>query len=516
MISKTTTTKKSKENLKQYAYLNSLTEIIDHVGVQIIGFVVNPFIVSGLGSSLYGIWQMLTQMTGYAGIADTRATQVLKWSVSKKRDVASDEDLRSEVTSAFVITLLILPIVLIVGSIVIWYAPSVINMDESYSNLIRITCSLLILTLVVHKVFDIFEASLRGMNLGFKRMGLRAGIIAVGGVMKVLVITMGFGLIGLASVQVFVALVLGISYYYIVKKSVPWFGFGKTNKTKVKSYGKLSGWFMGLMVTKMMLNNSDKIVLGYLIGPVFVTKYTLTLFTSFAIKGIVSAITTGIIPGIGGIFGKGEYEKVQSARNSIITINWVLVSALGILVLLFNQSFISLWVGSEHYAGNLENLLILVIAIQYIFFQMDSDIINLTLKLEIKVLLSFLAASISILLAFLLVKEFSILGLCASIILGRMILTIGYPIVIKKRINDHSNLLTFKSLRPILASLLLLSLACYMGQWIEISSWYYLVFMIIISFPISILLIWWIGVSSENKKVVLDIISKIKFFKKFS
>ncbi|GAB3661863.1 hypothetical protein GCM10028791_36660 [Echinicola sediminis] len=513
MLSKATSQKKSKENLKQYAYLNSITAMIDHIGVQLTGFIVNPFIVSGLGSSFYGIWQMLTQMTGYASMADTRATQVLKWSVSKKRDIASDEELRSEVTTALVITAFIVPIVMIIGSVIVWYAPSLINAGDEYNNLIRITCSILILTLVVHKVFDLFESVLRGMNLGFKRMGIRAGIIAVGGLLKVLAITLGYGLIGLAIVQVLIALFIGLTFYLIVKKNVPWFGFGKTNSSKIKSYGKLSGWFMGLMVTKMLLMNSDKIVLGYLIGPVFVTKYTLTLFTSFAIKGIVSAVTTGIIPGIGGIFGKGEFEKVQKARNVLITLNWILISAFGASILLFNQSFIGLWVGSEHYAGNLENLLILIIAIQYIFFQMDSDIINLSLKLEIKVLLSFLASTSTILLAFILVNEYGILGLCISIILGRLFLTFGYPLVIKKHIKDSRVLVSFRSLRPVLVTAALLCLACYLGRWIYIDNWVYLILMGGLSLPIGGLLIWWAGINQNERTAVAEIVSKIKFFK---
>src|SRR5213596_2459558 len=103
--------KKSKgENLKQRAYLNSLTSIIDFAAIQITGFIINPFIVGGLGKSMYGIWQMLNQMTGYANIADTRASQVLKWTIAQKKDTSDNDELKSEVTTAFAVTIFILPI----------------------------------------------------------------------------------------------------------------------------------------------------------------------------------------------------------------------------------------------------------------------------------------------------------------------------------------------------------------------------------------------------------------------
>ena len=85
---------KKKENLKQRAYLNSLSSILDYGGAQITGFIINPFIVGGLGNAMYGVWQILGQLTGYTKMADTRASQALKWSLASKRDVAQEEEFK--------------------------------------------------------------------------------------------------------------------------------------------------------------------------------------------------------------------------------------------------------------------------------------------------------------------------------------------------------------------------------------------------------------------------------------
>ena len=124
--------KEKKENLKQRAYLNSLSSMIDYAGIQITGFIINPFIVSGLGSSMYGVWQMLGQMTGYAKMADSRATQVLKWSLASKRDITSAEEFKSDVTTAMVVTAFSLPFTLLIGAIISWYAPTITQADAKY------------------------------------------------------------------------------------------------------------------------------------------------------------------------------------------------------------------------------------------------------------------------------------------------------------------------------------------------------------------------------------------------
>ncbi|PVY36662.1 O-antigen/teichoic acid export membrane protein [Pontibacter virosus] len=453
-------------------------------------------------------------MTNYAGMADTRATQVLKWSIANKRDIAEDEELKSDVTTALVVTGLILPFILIVGGIITWYAPYITKADEQYHDIIRIACSFLVLALVINKVFNLFESVLRGMNLGFKRMGLRAGIVAFGGAIKVLAITQGFGLIGLSAVEVITALITGATFYFIVKKNIGWFGFGKTNLSRVVSYGKLSGWFMAFTMSKMFLLHSDKILLGYLVGPIYVTKYAITMFTSLALQGFVNAIIMGIIPGVGGLYSRKEFDKVQKARRIITSINWLLASSIGVTILLLNSSFIRLWVGLEHYAGSFENLMILFVSIQVIFFQIDSLIINVTLNMKKKVLFSSLASGVTILLAYFLVERYFIIGLCSSVLIGRFILTIGYPLILKEKMNDTSSIFIRQKIQPFVISVILFLIAAYLSQEISIPNWISLIGAGTISTVGSGLLFWHLALSINDREEIMEVVSGIKLFKR--
>ena len=502
-----------KENLKQRAYLNSLSGFIDYAGAQITGFIVNPFIVSGLGSIMYGVWQILGQLTGYTKMVDTRASQVLKWSLANKRDVAKEDEFRSDVTSALYVTAFTLPIALVAGGILSWYAPYISQAETKYYSLIRITCAILISGLVVNKFFDLFEATLAGMNLGYKRMGFRATVIAIGGVLKVLAITHGYGIIGLSLVQVVNSLVIGCTFYFIVKKNVPWFAFGKTNRSKIKSFGKLSGWFMAFSILKMLLLNSDKVFLGYLAGPAYVAKYSLTMFTSTAIQGAMIAMIAGMTPGICSIFGKGEYEKVNKARRTVNSITWVFSTSVGVTVLLLNKSFIQLWVGKEHYAGNVENLLILLIAVQVIFFQLDSSILNATLDMKKKVLLSACASALSILLYFLLVPQFQIIGLCISTIIGRMFYTIGFPLLLKQRMKVDESIFPMHQLRPFIVSIFLFVSATYFGGIISLHNWLYFMGAGAIILVAAAGLFLFVGMQSAQRAETWKVVSGIKLFR---
>ena len=78
----------------------------------------------------------------------------------------------------------------------------------------------------------------------------------------------------------------------------------------------------------------------------------------------------------------------------------------GALVLLWNRSFIGLWVGPEHYAGLLVDLLIVAITVQTVFIRTDAYVIDATLRPRQRVLVSALAAVLSIGLSVLLTRLF--------------------------------------------------------------------------------------------------------------
>src|SRR5437899_6284973 len=47
--------------LTKRASLNAIQALLDYGGKLLVGFVVTPILVSGLGTSLYGVWEMLSR-----------------------------------------------------------------------------------------------------------------------------------------------------------------------------------------------------------------------------------------------------------------------------------------------------------------------------------------------------------------------------------------------------------------------------------------------------------------------
>jgi O-antigen/teichoic acid export membrane protein len=502
-----------KENLKQRAYLNTLSSLLDYTANRFTGLLVNPFIIAGLGTSLFGIWQMLGQFTGYVNIADTRASQVLKWTVAQKKDVATADELRSYTGAAFIVMLLVMPVVLIAGSIIAWYAPYITHAHKAHYNMIRMACSLLIFSVLVYKLFELFEAVLRGMNLTFKRMGIRAGIVIIGGGLKILAIIWGFGLTGLAVVQLFDTLLIGISFYIIVKKNVEWFGFGKPNRSAVFRFGKLSAWYLADAGANMVNSNSDKLLLGVIAGPVTVAFYTLTKFIPAALQGMINRLTLGIMPGIGKLLGLKEYDKVNQVRKNINTISWLLATAFGVTIIIFNQSFLHYWVGNDHFAGHTANMLIMIMTIQDTFVKNDACIISATLDIKKKVFLTLVSAVLFAGFGIILVNKMGIAGLCLSFMISRLFLFIGQRKILAAAMKTGTRAVFFGNYRPFMISLLMLGVAGWLATKTGSVGMYQLIVYAPITFVTAIPVFYFLGWSRADRLALRQIVSEIKFFR---
>lgn len=502
-----------KENLKQRAYLNTVSSMVDYTANRLTGLFVNPFVIAGLGTSLFGIWQMLGQFTGYVNIADTRSSQVLKWTVAQKKDVATVEELRKDAGAAFVVMLLVMPVILIAGSFIAWYAPYITHAEKAHFSLIRITCSLLIFSVLIFKFFELFEAVLRGMNLTFKRMGVRAVIVIIGGGLKVLAITSGYGLIGLAVVQLFDSLLIGISYYIVVKRNVAWFGFAKPNRSNIFRFGKLSAWYLADAGANMVNTNSDKILLGIIAGPVTVAYYTLTKFIPAALQGLINRLILGIMPGIGKLLGLKEYDKVNRVRKKINSISLLLTTAFGVTVIIFNQPFLNAWVGSEHFAGHTANALIMLVTIQDTFVKNDACIISATLDIKKKVFLTLISGVLFAGFGVVLVSKMGIAGLCLSLMISRLFLFIGQRRILAAIMNTGTRTVFNINYRPFITAISMLGFAVWLATKTGSVGIYQVILFAPAVFAAALPMFYFSGLSKTERMELQQIITSIKFFK---
>src|SRR5436309_1030965 len=318
-----------------------------------VGLVITPLLVGRLGTALFGTWEMLDRLAGYVATLGGRPSEALRLLVANRQSVAGSAAQRRALGGALVVWLICLPLAAAAAAVVAWYAPAITGASPGLRTTIRIAAALVLAGGVLGGLLSVPDAALHGMNLGYKRMELQAGLNLVGGA-----------------------------------------------------------------------------------------------FTAPAV-----------------------YRRLGLAGVDLMVLTWLFATAVGTTILLWNRSFVALWVGREHYGGAVVDLLIVCIAFQTAFIRADAFIIDAALRSWLRVLIAAVAAVVTITLAVALTRALGIAGLCLGVLAGRLIQTVAYPVLAGRCVGGSSGVAPATLGRAVCVAGVLFAVGLALGERMLAPNW---------------------------------------------
>jgi O-antigen/teichoic acid export membrane protein len=460
-------------SLTKKASLNAVASAVDQSARTIANLVITPFLVTRLGDSVFGIWKVLQGLIGQASPASGRPGEALKWTVAHHHESIDYEQKRHQVGNAVAVWFLFLPFLVLVGGALAWFSPVWLGAPSDSYGIVRTAAALLVLDLVVAGLALLPQSVLLGENLGYKRLGLSTGLVFVARTLIVIAVYLGTGIVGMAVATVATTVLSGALYLYIARTQVSWFGIAKPSLAAVRGFAGLSWWFLLWNFINQMMRAGDLVVLGIAGSPALVTTYALARFVPQAITVAAAMVIVAIMPGLGGLIGAGHLERAVRIRNETISLIWLLMTVAGATVLMWGESFLRVWVGQRYYPGTAPMLMIMLMVLQLALIRTDANIIDLTLNLRRKVLLGGLSTALSVGLAWLLlgVQRMGIIGLALGFIIGRAILTVGYPWMVARLLGISLRHQMKGVVRPGLATIALFACSAALGTVVHTDSW---------------------------------------------
>jgi O-antigen/teichoic acid export membrane protein len=367
-----------------------------------------------------------------------------------------------------------------------------------------VAAGILVLDAVLFSLLYLPQSVLQGENLGYKRLGLSVLLVFVSKALLVVAVYLGFGIGGLAVATAVATVLWGVTYIFIVRSRVEWFGIARPSFAEVGRFVRLSWWFLLWNLVMTIMLASDVVVLGVVGSPALVTTYTLARYLPQAITVAVATVIVAIMPGLGGLIGAGELTRAVRIRTETMSLIWLFTIVAGASVLLWEESFLRLWVGAKYYPGAAAILMVMLMVLQFALIRTDANIIDLTLNLRRKVLLGTLSAVLSVGLAWLFLGplDMGIIGLVLGFIAGRTIQSVGYPWMIGKLLGIPPERQLKGIVRPAIITGVLFVGASKLGASLHAGSWQALVLSGASSAVVISLVAFFAGLSADTRRVL--------------
>ena len=282
----------------------------------------------------------------------------------------------------------------------------------------------------------------------------------------------------------------------------------RPSRATVRWFFRLSLWFLGWKFVLELMIASDVLVLALFVPLAVVGAFALTKFATDSLVQTLSLLVQATIPGIGGHLGAGRTARASALRGEVLSLVWVAGMGAGAAVVLWNASFVSLWVGADLFVGRAVTLLLVVLAMQIALIRTDTFLIDVALVPRVKVLAGSIAAVVSIALAAIAVGplDLGLVGMCIGLALGRGLLSVAAPLAVGRILGIPLPSQLRGLARPLVTTAVLLAAAYLTAGEVAVDSWPVLFFAIAATVPVVALMAAVGGLSrSQRARLVIRI-----------
>lgn len=458
-------------SLTRRASLSFANRSLSQAARFIVGFVVTPIIIRGLGAELYGAWMMIRQAADYLGLSDLRPMGTLKFTLGARQHVEDVLEKRRQIGAAILLWACTFPLLLSLGAGVVWATPFIIRTATEYTWAIRVAMALAVAGVASERILSLPWTVLRGMNLDYKAMGLKAATVLLGGFLTVLAIWGGWGLPGVAAATIAGIVIAGGVHFLVARSVLPWFGVARPTRKEFFGFSRLSGWLFISALSSLMLHSSDLLLIGIILGPSAAAIYFTTGAVLRLLLGPMVQLIRSGAPGITGLCGQRDWPRVEKVRTEMHMFAIGIMTVVGVGVLALNEPFLGLWVGDGFYGGYLTNLLLVLIAFQMVLFRVDDVIVEGMLAFREKAFAEFACGLFTLVAGGLMAYNWGLAGMAMGVFLGRVGLLVYLPVLISRRtgrpIKEHLQ----SMVRPVAVACLLLPGAYLLSPMLHPQTW---------------------------------------------
>lgn len=372
---------KPRQSIRQTLARNTVTGWLGHAINILSTLYLTPLIIHGLGASTYGLWILITQLTGYSGILDLGVRFTLTKHIAQANIDGDHDRIRRLLSTALAMTSAVAVVVMAIAMLVATFFGRWFGLDPSTHE--QGSRALLIASLTTALGFPagVFMAALAGQHRYdlLDALGIVSQLLRTVGTIWVL--SQGGGIVSLAVVNLAASLfAYGGSLLFLRTRSeislgpaaVSWSIARLLVSFSLYAFASTAGWYL--------IYATDLTLIGTMLSPVDVAHYGLAINILTVVMAAVSAFTRSLVPIAGELNARANVADTQ--RVYLLATRTTLLIALPCLAVLAlaGPGLLRIWVGpgfSEASGGLLQ-----LLALAYLPIIMNSAGQALALAVE--------------------------------------------------------------------------------------------------------------------------------------
>lgn len=329
----------------------------------LIGLVYTPFLISCLGESQYGIFSLTNSLISLVTLLDLGLGQTLVRYISREKSNGNSEE-EYRLNGLFLkIYSLIAIVAMIVGiCIIIIYPRFVVNtFTTDEIHLFRTIFLILLVNVSVSFPMSVFSGTLNAYEEFFvlKLVSFIASVCKYA--MMFLLLFFGHRLIAITITTVIVSICMQLFYMvYAIKKVKIRFDFSRADTDMKKDVLQFSFYIFLNLIIDFLYSNTDKLILGSVVGTVSVSIYSIGVYFSQYFTELSNSMSGVFMPRVVEYCEKRKKEEISELFNRVGRLQMMLLFLVLGGYICLGKEFIFLWVGDTYSDSYFIGMIIMV------------------------------------------------------------------------------------------------------------------------------------------------------------
>ncbi len=316
------------------------------IATAVVTMLATPYMVFALGPEGYGVYVLLTSLIGYYGLFDLALGQGVVKFVAQYSAQGDSRGVTQSINAALtaqVVAGFIGSCLLIVASpFVLWF----LRVPESMLESARIS----LILCAVGFFFTMIGGTLNSVLMGMQRYDLSSKVNALANlstvVATVAVLAAGKGLEGAVIISVASAIATcGVSYA-IVHRILPSWAFAVVFRGMyVKSVYRFSSYLVISRIGDLVNSYAGRLLIGYLLGPVAVTIYSVPAKAINAVWAVVGSAFGVLFPYASEIDGAKDAQLNREVFVKASRLFGVCMLPIFAILFTFSSPILRIWMG---------------------------------------------------------------------------------------------------------------------------------------------------------------------------
>ncbi len=336
--------------IRSHVFKSTASNLIGQAVILGTGFLLAPFVLRRIGATDYGLWILISSLTGYASVLEFGiSTAVIKY-VAEFRVKGKREEMHALVGTALSLYTVLGALAILFSVMVAFLLPRIINVPPSdYDKAAK-----LVLLAGVGLGISIPSTIIVGVLRGLQRFDLLNMLYIINTLLNaaatIAVLLLGWGVMGIAAAAIPVTILTQLPGLWLIRRGDPQMrvGWRGARRDLVRTVTGFSFSLFILQVSRQLQMRTDEIVIAGALPIASVTPYSFGRRLGEIPNQLANQFIRTLMPLASGLHAESDWVRLRAMYIASSRLAIAISAPIAAILTVLAPTLLTMWIGAEY------------------------------------------------------------------------------------------------------------------------------------------------------------------------